>query len=80
MKIRNMKDRILKILKTLLLIFLFVNLNIFWAGAEEYQQRRVTGTVTDSKTGDALPGVNVVIRGTVTGTVTDAGGSYAINL
>ncbi len=72
--------RILNFFITFLLIFLVAGLNILWAGDEGNQQRRVTGTVTDSKTGDALPGVNVVIQGTVTGTVTDANGNFSINV
>ena len=88
MEINNLKqvlnnrssNRIPKYLKTILLMFILVNLNPIWARAEEYQQRRVSGTVTDSKTGDALPGVNVVIQGTVTGVITDASGSYSINV
>jgi TonB-dependent starch-binding outer membrane protein SusC len=43
------------------------------------QQQAVTGTVTDSK-GEALPGVNVVVKGTTIGTITDAGGKYSINV
>ncbi|MDR3093738.1 MAG: SusC/RagA family TonB-linked outer membrane protein [Bacteroidales bacterium] len=38
----------------------------------------VTGTVTD-KTGDPLPGANVVIKGTQTGVVTDANGQFSIH-
>ena len=72
-------DRILKFLKTILILLLLGNLNLVWVKADD-QQRRVTGTITDSKTGDALPGVNVVIQGTVTGTITDANGSYSINV
>jgi TonB-linked SusC/RagA family outer membrane protein len=39
----------------------------------------VTGTVTDVD-GITLPGVNVVVRGTTTGTVTDASGFYSIQV
>ena len=46
----------------MLLLFL-LNLNLTWANGEELQQRKVTGTVTDSKTGEALPGVNITIQG-----------------
>lgn len=42
------------------------------------QQRAVTGTVKDA-VGEAIPGVNVVIRGTTTGTSTDANGNFTIN-
>ena len=45
------------------------------------QQRiTVTGTVTSSDDGSALPGVNVVIRGTTQGTTTDADGKYSIEV
>jgi TonB-linked SusC/RagA family outer membrane protein len=39
----------------------------------------VSGTVTDSK-GEPLPGVNVVIKGTTTGNVTDVDGKYSLTV
>jgi TonB-linked SusC/RagA family outer membrane protein len=42
------------------------------------QERVVTGRVTSSDDGSTLPGVNVVVKGTTVGTVTDAEGSYRI--
>ncbi|MBN2213141.1 MAG: TonB-dependent receptor [Bacteroidales bacterium] len=44
----------------------------------EAQQHLVTGRVTDQKTGEPLPGVNVVVKGTSTGTITDFNGNYVI--
>ena len=41
------------------------------------QQKTVTGKVNDS-TNSPLPGVSVVIKGTTTGTITDADGNYSI--
>jgi len=41
------------------------------------QQRTVTGKVT-SETEGSLPGVNIVIQGTVTGVMTDTEGNYSI--
>lgn len=41
------------------------------------QQRTVTGKVTSDAEG-ALPGVNIVVQGTVTGAITDADGNYTI--
>ena len=38
----------------------------------------ITGTVTDFTDDTALPGVNVIIKGTSTGTVTDLDGNYRI--
>lgn len=40
----------------------------------------VTGTVTDSESGQTLPGVNVVVQGTTTGTVTDVEGEFSLNV
>ncbi|HZB12231.1 MAG TPA: TonB-dependent receptor plug domain-containing protein, partial [Chryseolinea sp.] len=43
------------------------------------QENVVTGTVID-ETGAGMPGVNVLVKGTPTGTVTDAQGSFSINV
>jgi outer membrane receptor protein involved in Fe transport len=42
------------------------------------QSGKITGTVTDSKTGEALIGVNVVVEGSVLGAATDLEGYYVI--
>ena len=42
------------------------------------QQKNISGKVTDSS-GGALPGVSVVLKGTTTGTITDANGKYSIS-
>ncbi|MGE0771336.1 MAG: SusC/RagA family TonB-linked outer membrane protein [Cyclobacteriaceae bacterium] len=44
------------------------------------QQRTVSGRVTDASTGQALPGVNVVVKGTTTGTSTDMDGTFVLSL
>lgn len=41
---------------------------------------KVTGRVTAAEDGTGLPGVNVVIKGTSTGTVTDINGNYEIEV
>jgi hypothetical protein len=43
------------------------------------QQGTVSGKVIDS-TGGSLPGVSVVVKGTTTGTITDADGKYMLNV
>jgi len=43
------------------------------------QQRIVSGTIKDSR-GGSLPGVNVIVKGTSAGTVTDANGKYSLTL
>lgn len=40
------------------------------------QPRTVTGRVTDSESGEALIGVNIMIEGTTTGVITDFNGNY----
>ncbi len=47
------------------------------ASREQQVQNQVTGTVTDSK-GEKLIGVNVTVKGTTTGTLTDIQGHYSI--
>jgi len=56
-----------------MLFLLLFGLAISFAYAQE---RTVTGKVTSEEGG--LPGVNIVIQGTVTGTVTDVSGNYTI--
>lgn len=41
-------------------------------------QERITGRVLSADDGGPLPGVNVVIKGTTNGTVTDAEGNYSL--
>jgi TonB-dependent SusC/RagA subfamily outer membrane receptor len=41
------------------------------------QQIIVTGKVTDED-GNPLPGVNIIVKGTITGTITDLDGNYSI--
>ena len=56
-------------------LLLAVGINYSWA-----QERSVSGKVTAVDDGEALPGVNVVLKGTATGTVTDIDGNYKINV
>jgi hypothetical protein len=62
--------------KLLLLAFLFMGLTISGMA----QSGNVDGTVTDAVTGEPLPGVNIVIQGTSTGTTTGSDGTYSISL
>ncbi|GAL81122.1 SusC outer membrane protein [Algibacter lectus] len=58
-------------IKRLLFFLLFAPTLIF-------AQNRVKGTVTEKATSIPLPGVNVVIKGTATGTATDFDGNFQI--
>ncbi len=44
------------------------------------QDITVTGKVTSSEDGSAIPGANVIIRGTTTGTATDFDGNYSLSV
>ncbi|HLR31828.1 MAG TPA: TonB-dependent receptor plug domain-containing protein, partial [Fodinibius sp.] len=46
----------------------------------EQMQETITGTVTDAQSGETLPGVNILVKGTSTGASTDAGGSYEVTV
>ena len=59
--------------RILLLSFLFSYIGMLSAQAQE---RTITGTVTSSDDGSTVPGVNVILKGTTTGTTTDLDGNY----
>src|SRR6476619_4105813 len=61
--------------KFLLMCFSFGFALSVWA-----QDRVVTGKVSSTEDGVAIPGVNVVLKGTTNGTVTDADGNYKISV
>lgn len=50
------------------------------AGVLSFNPRVIKGTVTSSEDGSVLPGVNVVVKGTNIGTITDAEGKYELAL
>ncbi len=45
---------------------------------ELLQQKTITGRVIDASTGDPMPGVNIVIKGTSIGTATDLNGNFSL--
>lgn len=64
-------------IRKLLLTTLF---SAFLLGTALAQDRVVSGRVTSSDDGSALPGVSVLVQGTTKGTATDANGSYSLTL
>ena len=59
--------------------FLVFGLAFCIAGTGVGQQRTITGNVVSAEDNTPLPGVSVLIKGTTTGTVTDADGNYALS-
>ncbi|MCZ8353500.1 MAG: TonB-dependent receptor [Cyclobacteriaceae bacterium] len=60
-------------------ILLFIAVFTFSFGLYA-QERVVSGKVTSADDGSTLPGVNVVLKGTTTGTVTDTDGNYKLSV
>src|SRR5258705_1934230 len=61
--------------KFLLMCFSFGFALSVWA-----QDRVVTDRVSSSEDGSALPGVNVLVKGTTNGTVTDSEGKFSLSI
>lgn len=63
-------------MRSILCTLLFVAL----LGMQVHAQRVVTGVVTSANDGTTIPGVTVLVKGTMVGTVTDLDGSYSITI
>ena len=75
----NNKRWIQQLMKSMRLLFILLMLGVLSAQAEVFAQGvTVTGTVNDN-TGMSMPGVNVTVKGTTIGVVTDVNGNYSIN-
>lgn len=46
--------------------------------SDDQQRITVSGTITDASTGEAMAGVNIQVKGTSVGTITDVNGKYNI--
>ncbi len=47
---------------------------------QSQQEVKVTGTITDAATGESLPGVNIIVKGTEIGSISDIDGNYKITV
>jgi len=65
--------------KTLLKLFTFL-LALVCVNLVYGQSREIRGKVTDSSDDTPVPGVNVLVKGSTTGTVTDIDGNYRIRV
>lgn len=63
---------------TKILHYVFLAACVAVGSATYAQERTVSGRVTSAEEGSAIPGVNVVLKGTSNGTVTDAQGRYTL--
>ena len=78
----NFRRLLLPVKIVVLLLFCSLAIPAYSLAAEipavDDQQARVTGTVTDASTGEAMPGVNIQVKGTSLGAITDIDGKYEI--
>ena len=63
-----------KMIRKRYLLFLIITLSYQLSG----QTGNISGKVTDSKTGEALPGVNIILKGTYYGAASDVSGNYLL--
>src|SRR3989339_1361277 len=75
--IEQKKSRLLKLLRPLVVE---VTLQMIFVSALFAQQLTVKGTVKDLKTGEPLPAANVLNKSTGLGTITQADGTYRIDV
>lgn len=61
-------------LQTIIFVFVLLGLsNVLYA-----QSRSITGTIKDKDSGETLPGVSVLVKGTTNGVVSDLSGNFKI--
>lgn len=60
--------------RILVIILLFFNISNTWAN------RPISGLVKSTTTGEALPGVSVLVKGTTQGAITDGNGSFSLQV
>jgi len=59
---------------------LILVLSFFVISTAVAQNRTVSGTITSADDGSSLPGVNVILKGTTQGAVTDLNGNYTVSV
>ena len=58
---------------------IFILLALFTVGLGFAQNQSVSGEIVSSENGEVLPGVNVIVKGTQNGTVTDIDGNFSLS-
>ncbi len=63
------------------LIAVFCTDSLWASGKADFlQERTVSGTVTSADDGQAFPGVNIIVKGSTVGTVSDVNGKFSISV
>lgn len=66
-------------MKAVRLFFTLITFMVLATGSTIAQQPALSGKVTDSDTGEGIPGVSVQVKGTTIGTLTDVEGAFSIS-
>ena len=84
------RRKVFRNLRMFVLVIIFGTSNLFATpvgsedekinGSGDLQQTVITGTVKDAETSDVMPGVNILVKGTTIGILTDAGGRYSLSV
>src|SRR5689334_14524798 len=59
-------------------IILCITILLVWSAAAYAQTSKITGTITDPETNEPVPGATIVIKGKLTGTISDAQGNFEL--
>jgi hypothetical protein len=59
---------------------LYLGVFMLFISSYAFAQSPVSGKVTDATSGESLVGVNVLVKGTSTGTLTDLDGNYSVQI
>lgn len=67
-------------IQLLLFIGCLVSPSLYAKGFEDFADKTITGKITDGKTNAPMSGVSVMLKGTSTGTSTDANGDFRLSV
>lgn len=77
---QNSTSGIRRILRYLLVAVLLLKAVFFQPSFAQNTDRTIRGKVTAKTDGSVMPGVNIIVKGTQTGTTSDASGDFSINV
>ena len=60
--------------------FLFLVVLVGWSCVGWTQSRSISGQVTTAKENETIPGVNIFVKGTTQGTITDMDGRFTLTV
>lgn len=60
--------------------YILIQIFLFFFVFKSFAQERISGKVTSASDNQSIPGVNVVVKGTSSGTITDIDGNYSLQV